>query len=273
VERIVLQVSMGSAGMRACGPTASNNDEETFRMINIDKALLRQLLVIERPWEVREYRLDVRKHRCDVWIAQEPERGWFGRPKSAPVGETAVWQHLAIGQIRFHLHVNIPVGFDSKGLGWMGERDMPFTRALAARVFALFSEGISLQSVCSLLDLNLQHVWNYRFALDNGRAGGADFEAPTRTAMPVPAASRAVSAQDAGAVPDIADPVWLRLLSGEIKLDIKVLSLKLMLAKLRSQMDVIQDEEVRLMKLKELHRYFVKNERVLTHELNQLRLG
>lgn len=242
-------------------------------MINIDKALLRQLLVIERPWEVREYRLDVRKHRCDVWIAQEPERGWFGRPKSAPVGETAVWQHLAIGQIRFHLHVNIPAGFDSKGLGWMGERGMPFTRALAARVFALFSEGISLQSVCSLLDLNLQHVWNYRFALDNGRAGGADFEAPTRTAMPVPAASRAVSVQDAGAVPDIADPVWLRLLSGELKLDIKVLSLKLMLAKLRSQMDVIQDEEVRLMKLKELHRYFVKNERVLTHELNQLRLG
>jgi phosphatidylserine decarboxylase len=38
-------------------------------------------------------------------------------------------------------------------------------------------------------------------------------------------------------------------------------------------MDLIQDEEVRLMKLKELHRYFVKNERVLIHELNQLRLG
>lgn len=50
-------------------------------MISIDKALLRQLLLIERPWEVRDYRLDVRKRRCDVWIGQEPERGWFGRPK------------------------------------------------------------------------------------------------------------------------------------------------------------------------------------------------
>ena len=53
-------------------------------MNSIDKALLRQLLLVERPWEVREYRLDVRKRRCDVWIAQEPERGWFGRPKAAP---------------------------------------------------------------------------------------------------------------------------------------------------------------------------------------------
>ena len=48
--------------------------------LDVDKALLRQLLLIERPWEVRDYRLDVRKRRCDVWIGQEPERGWFGRP-------------------------------------------------------------------------------------------------------------------------------------------------------------------------------------------------
>lgn len=74
-------------------------------------------------------------------------------------------------------------------------------------------------------------------------------------------------------MPDVTDPVWLRLLDGDLSLDIKVLSLKLMLTKLRSQLDLIHDEEVRLLKLKELHRYFVKNERVLTHELDQLRLG
>lgn len=252
-------------------------------MISIDKALLRQLLLIERPWEVREYRLDVRKRRCDVWIAPEVERGWFGRAKSAPTGETAVWQHLAIGPTRFHLHVTIPPGFDTKGIGWMGETGMPFTRALAAQVFALFGEGVSLQSMCTLLDLSLQDVWSYRYALDTGRAGGTGAPgapepaparaAPARAVPAAVAAPAAVPLSPDSNVPDIADPVWLRLLSGDLKLDIKVLSLKLMLAKLRSQMDVIQDEEVRLMKLKELHRYFVKNERVLIHELNQLRLG
>lgn len=248
-------------------------------MISIDKALLRQLLLVEHPWEVREYRLDVRRRRCDVWIAQEPERGWFGRAKAAPVGETAVWQHLAIGPVRFHLHVQLPLGHESRGVGWMGETGMPFTRALAARVFALFGEGVSLQSVCTLLDLSLQDVWRYRYALDTGRAGGGEADAPPRPSVPAApalAATGAVApspAEGAGLVPDVTDPVWLRLLDGDMSLDIRVLSLKLMLTKLRSQLDLIHDEEVRLLKLKELHRYFVKNERVLTHELDQLRLG
>ena len=63
-------------------------------MISIDKALLRQLLLIERPWEVREYRLDVRKRRCDVWIAQEPERGWLvgpSRRRSATRRSGSTW--------------------------------------------------------------------------------------------------------------------------------------------------------------------------------------
>ena len=242
-------------------------------MISIDKALLRQLLLIERPWEVRDYRLDVRKRRCDVWIGQEPERGWFGRPKSAPAGELAVWQHLAIGPVRFHLHVTVPHGFESRGIGWMGDAGMPFTRALAARVFALFGEGVPLQSVCTLLDLSLQDVWRYRYALDTGRAGGSEPVARPAEPAPAPAATRAGPAPASTAVPDVTDPVWLRLLDGDLSLDIKVLSLKLMLTKLRSQLDLIHDEEVRLLKLKELHRYFVKNERVLTHELDQLRLG
>lgn len=242
-------------------------------MISIDKALLRQLLLIERPWEVRDYRLDVRKRRCDVWIGQEPERGWFGRPKAAPAGEVAVWQHLAIGPVRFHLHVTVPHGFESRGIGWMGDAGMPFTRALAARVFALFGEGVPLQSVCTLLDLSLQDVWRYRYALDTGRAGGAEPVARPAEPAQAPAATPTGPAPASTAVPDVTDPVWLRLLDGDLSLDIKVLSLKLMLTKLRSQLDLIHDEEVRLLKLKELHRYFVKNERVLTHELDQLRLG
>lgn len=241
-------------------------------MISIDKALLRQLLLIERPWEVRDYRLDVRKRRCDVWIGQEPERGWFGRPKAAPAGEVAVWQHLAIGPVRFHLHVTVPHGFESRGIGWMGDAGMPFTRALAARVFALFGEGVPLQSVCTLLDLSLQDVWRYRYALDTGRAGGSEPVARPAEPAPAPATTLAGPAPASTAVPDVTDPVWLRLLDGDLSLDIKVLSLKLMLTKLRSQLDLIHDEEVRLLKLKELHRYFVKNERVLTHELDQLRL-
>lgn len=241
-------------------------------MMSIDKALLRQLLLIERPWDVREYRLDLRKRRCDVWIAQEPERGWFGRArKAATTTDTAVWQHLALGPVRFHLHVALPLGHDTRGTGWMGEPGMPFSRALAARVFALFNEGLSLQAVCALLDLSLQDVWRYRYALDTGRANGQE-GSPAEAVAPVEGAATLPPATSSAAVPDVTDPVWLRLLDGEMSLDIKVLSLKLMLTRLRSQLDLIHDDDVRLLKLRELHRYFVKNERVLTHELDQLRM-
>jgi hypothetical protein len=132
---------------------------------------------------------------------------------------------------------------------------------------------VPLQSVCTLLDLSLQDVWRYRYALDTGRAGGSEPVARQTEPAPAPAATPAGAAPANTAVPDVTDPVWLRLLDGDLSLDIKVLSLKLMLTRLRSQLDLIQDEEVRMLKLKELHRYFVKNERVLNHELDQLRLG
>lgn len=242
-------------------------------MISIDKALLRQLLLIERPWEVREYQFDPRKRRCDVWVAPEVERGWFGRErKPAASTLTGSWRHLSIGPIRCHLHVALPPGQEHPGLEWLGEPGMPFTRALSQRVFAMFNEGVSLQSVCTLMDLSLQDVWRYRYAIDSGRPSGVA-EAPV--AAPPVAAPRTPWADEPGHpnVPDLTDPVWMRLLNAEMGLDIRVLSLKLMLTRVRSQLELINDEEVRLLKLRELHRYFVKNERVLTHELAQLRQG
>jgi hypothetical protein len=69
----------------------------------------------------------------------------------------------------------------------------------------------------------------------------------------------------------VSDPVWLKLIEGQVDLDIRALSLKLLMTRLRSQLEVITDEEVRMLKLRELHRYFVKNARMLGHELSQLR--
>ncbi|MCY1554107.1 hypothetical protein D9M68_906530 [compost metagenome] len=131
---------------------------------------------------------------------------------------------------------------------------------------------MSLQSVCTLMDLSLQDVWRYRYAIDSGRPSGL---AEVPVAAPPVAAPRASWVDEPGHpnVPDLTDPVWMRLLNAELGLDIKVLSLKLMLTRVRSQLELINDEEVRLLKLRELHRYFVKNERVLTHELAQLRQG
>ncbi len=252
-------------------------------MISIDRALLRQLLMIERPWEVREYHLDLRKRRLDIWIGEEVERGWFGREKKpARPSSEHHWQHISFGPLKLQLHVSVPNGMDIRNLAWTGDIGMPFTRALANRVFTLFNEGLSLAVVCKLLELTLQDVWRYRYALDNGRttvsAAEAEAAAPREmqtqapAAVGKPAANAAGSAGAAGSdVPDVTNPVWQRLLEGDVSLDIKVLSLKLMLTRVRSQMELITDDEVRMLKMRDLHRYFVKNQRVLGHELSQIR--
>jgi hypothetical protein len=265
------------------------------RMTGIDKALLRQLLAINGSWEIGDYQIDLRKQRCDLWVGPQIERGWFGRPKAPPPKtQPHTWQHLSYGSIRFVIHVQAPLGVDVSRLPWTGTPGMPFTNALAQQVFAMFNEGMSLPSICKLMHLSLNDVWKYRFAIDNGLVKSqADPAARPAAAPPAPtvpaqaaAAAPAVAAPaplpipvavpaatNGSAVPDVADPFWLRLVSGDLKLDIKVLSLKLMLTRVRSQLEVITDDEVRLLQLRDLHRYFVKNERVLSHELSQLKAG
>lgn len=255
-------------------------------MTGIDKTLLRHLLLIDGHWEIGDYQIDMRKRRCDVWVGPQLQRDWLGRPKKNAKERTTqhTWQHLSFGPLRFVLHVTVPAAVEvEKRPSWLGDPGMPFTSALAQQVFFLFNEGLTLQSVCKVMGLSLNDVWRYRFALDNGLAqvhGSAPLEpamAPVqRAAVPAAAAAQAAAVADvlavpAGNVPDVADPVWMQLASGAKQLDIKVLSLKLMLTRVRSQLEMISDDEVRLLKLRDLHRYFLKNERVLTHELSQLR--
>lgn len=250
-------------------------------MTGIDKVLLRHLLLIEGPWEISDYQLDLRKRRCEVWVGPQVERGWFGRPKPAHVPlQQHSWQHVSMGPLRFIVHAALPAGLpESQRQLWMGEPGLPFTMALARQVFQFFNEDVPVRTVCTLLGLTLNDVWHYRHALDTGRAHVQEHAAAPQAAVaaqpaakPAPVAAPAEPAGTAN-VPDLSDPIWLRLVNGELQLDIRVLSLKLMLTRVRSQLDMISDDEVRLLKLRELHRYFVKNERVLTHELAQLRMG
>jgi len=231
-------------------------------MMSPDKALLRQLLMIERPWEIREYKLDLATLRCEVWVAPEGERGgWFGRERRAPrVVAQHSWDHLPLGGLQVRLHVGFTTGLAPQQAPWMGEPGQPFTRALVDRLHGHFREGVTVQALCGLMGLRVQDVWRCRYAYDNGPGKAPP---PTVEAAPPGLATTA-------RVPDLHDPVWQRLVEGDLTLDIRVLSLKLMLTRVRAQLDRVHDEGQRLQQLHELHRYFVKHERLLAHELAQM---
>jgi len=241
----------------------------------LDKALLGRLLQLNNRGTVREFRFDPGARRVDAWIGLEVQRGWFGlgRKQADQEGAERVWRHIDLAGWRCHLHVLAPASADLSALPWAGPADMPFSQALSKQVFALFNEGVSLNGICAITGIPLQELWKFKFALDQGKTAITD---PARVAAAAQAAVAGDAAAPASAasdddVPDVADPVWLQLIEGRRDIDIRALSLKLLMTRLRSQMEVITDDEVRMLKLRELHRYFVKNARMLGHELAQLR--
>lgn len=244
--------------------------------MNDERSVWCRLLGVGAPWTVVESRVDEARRQCEVSIALEAPRGWFGLSKRIqPATRELSWRHVNFGNWDVRVSLMAPADVTLPTLSWAGEPDLPFTRELSQQVFAYLREGCSLQSICTLLRLPIAELWRFRYAIDNGRwVAGENVAAPS-PANTVPGepdtdvVASAVTATGAR-VPDVSDPVWLDLVHGSRALDIRVLGLRLLLSRLRTQFEVIADDEVRLLKLQELHRYFVKNRRLLTHELAQL---
>lgn len=220
--------------------------------------LLHHTLAIHAPWHIARVRNDLGKNQIDIWVSREAQRsGWFFTARSTPEqGRESVWRHINIGNARCIVHAVIPGETDSADLQWLGETDQPFTRAFARQIAGMFMQGVSFASVCALLDLPVADLWKFKHRLDNGKSG---LSGPG-------SASDSISAR----IPAPNDPIWEELLSGNLQLDIRILSLKLLLTKLREQFAIISDGEVRTLKAHELQRYFTRHEKMLGHELAQL---
>ncbi len=219
--------------------------------------LLAQALDIRAPWQIDRVRNDFGKDQCDIWITRHAGRSsWFFGNRSSPAhGYEQSWRHLNIGQMRCVIHAVRPTdGGDTPS--WIGHDDQPFSQALSRKIAGMLRDGISLQAICNHLDVTVADLWKFKHSLDNGKSG----------------LSAATSPADApqGAVPAAGNPVWENLLDGSLNIDIRVLSLKLLLTKLREQFAIISDAEVRVMKCHEMQRYFIRHEKLLAHELAQL---
>lgn len=219
--------------------------------------LLAQALDVRAPWQINRVRNDFGKDQCDIWITRQSGRsGWFfGNRSSAADGAEQSWRHLNIGSMRCVIHAVRPTdGSDSPS--WIGHDDQPFSQALSRKIAGMLRDGISLQAICNLLDVTVADLWKFKHGLDNGKAGLSVAAAPAEG--------------PAGNIPAAGHPVWEGLLDGSLNIDIRVLSLKLLLTKLREQYAVISDGEVRVMKCHEMQRYFIRHEKLLAHELAQL---
>ncbi len=222
-----------------------------------------EMLEVPSPWTVSDVHYDVRRARVDIWIQEgEVRSGWFlKRGARAAAGEERVWRHVDLAGWRCFIHLRAPLGQTAPNLSWCGEPDMPFTGALARKVATMLAEGIKLPVVCAVLNIPIDELWKFKFGLETGRASAGVLVVPLGDDED----------RDAYGVPPPQHPVWQHLLEGSVELRIRVLSLKLLLARLREQMRLIADPEVRTLKAQEIRRYFIRYAPLLGEELAQLR--
>ena len=222
------------------------------------ETVLQQVLGVEGPWQVLRVRDDLGRQQIDVWLGKSAGLGgwFFGGRSSGNEGPEHVWRHVNIGDCRCVIHAPPPEAGSAPA--WSGEPGLPFTHAMSRMIATMMRDGIRLQTICDLLDVAVADLWKFKHTLDSGKAGLSGVVAPV--------GSMTVDSR----VPEPEHPLWASLLDGSTQLDIKLLSLKLLLAKLREQMRVITDPEVRMLKSYELQRYFLRYETALSHELDQL---
>lgn len=224
--------------------------------------LLREALDIYAPWQIIRMRNDLGKGQIDIWVArQAPKSGWFFTARSSiEQGRESVWRHINIGNARCMVHAAPGSSAGGENLQWFGEEDQPFTLGLSRKIASMLMEGFSFSAVCTTLDISVSDLWKFKHRLDSGKSGlSGKADAGIDSSTP-----------DHSAIPESSDARWEKLLNGSISIDIRVLSLKLLLTKLREQYSVISDHEVRMLKTHELQRYFVRHEKLLSHELAQL---
>jgi hypothetical protein len=248
--------------------------------MNSQSALWTTLLGIEAPWVVTKFQFNHSLKRVDIWIGVqhvEIKSGWFGSKKSqaAPVTISVAryekWRHLNLAGWQTYIHSPWPTPVALLQKSWVGEAGQQFSHALSRLVFTMMGEGASLATICAALQVGLTDLWKYKLALDKGTVGS---NAPAARSKPafvntMPQGDAAQAAHES-MVPPLDNPVWQKLASGSLDLEIKTLSLRLLLTRVKSQYQMAADDEVRALRIRELHRFFDKNQRALSHELGQL---
>ena len=247
---------------------------------------------VRSPWRpVRCSVNDVSK-TVHLWVSnqrspvtQQPRR-WFG-PKTVQITSRLTgtydqqWRHLDCMSYACVIHACDPLQPSDHELDWFGPPNIAFTRRLAKKVFLLLMEGVDMQVICDTLHIPFAELWKFKFELDNGLLHFEYAPSARRKAKlhldSLPAVATRPAALDPRLaevncqVPDVSNPVWEQLVTGAMNIDIRTLSLQLLLTKLRQQVSLMQSDDVKIMKLRELHRYVDRNQRVLRHELAQLK--
>lgn len=225
-----------------------------------DTELCRWLLEVNEPWEVSRVRVDT--HSREVHAYLSIGKTWFGRylgeqPRSR-------WRHTNIGAYKTYIHASLPEQDGQAQPLFLGKSTSDFTHGLARRVIQCLQDGLRYRQVCALLDIDIHLAWQIKHAIESGQLAATDTDLRARLQLDDPAG------HTGSTIPASDDPAWLRLLALDCPFEIRLLSLKLLLARARQDFARAHDPDMQILRINELRRFFIKHEKHLQHEIAQL---
>lgn len=268
--------------------------------IEISINLLAEAAGMLNPWRIVKWRIDKTTKTINIWVTKvapvkvvEIDTSWFGlrKVKTQKLSEPAssrpdqMWKHIDTTNYAFFIHTTDQLTPSDHLLPWLGQTGLPFTNQLSRKIFICLMEGLDFAVICDVFRLSFADLWRFKHALDNGSVK-FEYTSINKSVVKNNAAKTNISSSSgqqpsaaqksdlgiSSQVPSIDDPIWEGLVLGTVNMEIKALSFQLILTKLRQQVRLQNFNEVKILKMRELHRYVERNEKNLAFELRQLNL-
>lgn len=256
----------------------------------------RQILELSDPWQVDSIKIDQPSRRLDIYIGfGVSKKSRFGLAPlndffrgtgqrtcphcSTPLPSTGVFatvclRHLPIAGLRTFLHVPSPGTVRSSQPNCFCMRkwaasDTEFTEAMRDYVLGVLRTVPSSNTAAQLTGISHREL--QRICEASGFTPARPGQATdSDTAAKTSAARTGLAVRDLATVPDENHPGWARLISGKLTIQADSIALRMLLQRMRADLEEKTDRDSQLAWIRMLRTFFIKSQQLLQREIEQL---
>lgn len=251
----------------------------------------KQMLGLHDPWQVEEVEIDQPSHRLDIFIGfgDGRKKGLFkGRTQPhCPYCNTALprtgeyqavtLRHLQVAGLRTFLHLPPPNSVKSSQPDcdcmqqWAANPDSKFTEAMLNFVVQAIEAAPNNQIAAKITGISSSDV--REISEQTGAVSGSHTTADDDEISPARASetSHDFDLIETGEVPPAEHDGWQRLINGDIPIQTDSVALRMLLQRVRSNLEKNPSADTRLVGAHALRQFFIKHQQQLAHELESLR--
>ncbi len=252
-----------------------------------DLDLCKQLLGLTDPWQVEAVEVDQPSNRLDIYIGfgVAGRKGLFGGggqnrcpechtelPRTGDF-EAITLRHLPMAGLRTYLHVPPSGAVESDQIDCICMRDWmasttKFTQAMEDHIIQALQHATTNQMAGKLAGVSSSEAREISEATGVVPSGQAAEAEPAAAAEA--SGSHEFAIEETGQVPGASHNGWQRLINGELSLQTDSVALRMLLQRIRSNLEKDPSQQTRLAGAQSLRQFFLKNQQLLHREIEML---